>query len=247
MKYGIICALHSEISLLLEDAEISKTSTIALREFHEGKLYGKDVVLVMSRIGKVASAVAATILIEKYDVDSVIFCGTAGGIEPNLNVGDVVIGDRSVQHDVVIGDELFTIPRDEVAYFESEKSLVLKLFNSINNYIDNDLKNDIPKEHLDKFNIKSPKVVVGTVASGDQFICDGSRNEWLRQNVENIKCVEMEGAAVAQVCYEFNVPFVVARVVSDSANDNAGIDFDTFVLETACHFTRGMMKAFLAT
>ncbi|MEG2428892.1 MAG: 5'-methylthioadenosine/adenosylhomocysteine nucleosidase, partial [Oscillospiraceae bacterium] len=223
------------------------TSTIALRDFHECKLYGKDVVLVMSRIGKVASAIAATILIEKFDVDSVIFCGTAGGIDLDLNVGDVVIGDKSVQHDIVIGDELFTIPRDEIAYFESDKQLVKKLSDSIKKYINDDLINDIPKEHLEKFNIKSPKTVIGTVASGDQFICDGSRNEWLRNKVDNIKCVEMEGAAVAQVCYEFCVPFAIARVISDSANSNAGIDFDSFVLETACHFTRGMMKAFLTT
>ncbi len=88
--------------------------------------------------------------------------------------------------------------------------------------------------------------MIGTIASGDQFICDGSKNAWLEQNVKNIKCVEMEGAAVAQVCHEFNIPFAIIRVISDSASDTAGIDFDAFVLEAACHFTRGSMKAFLS-
>lgn len=245
MKYGIICAMESEIDLLKADICVDETVTIANRDFIHGKLYNQDVVLVMSRIGKVASASTATTLIDRFGVDAVIFCGTAGGIAPELNVGDVVIGDRCVQHDIIIGDELFTVPRLNVNYFKSNQELTEKIHEAVSSYIEKDLKQDIPQIHLDEFHIKNPKAVVGTIASGDQFICDGSKNAWLRENVENIKCVEMEGAAVAQICYEFDVPFAIIRVISDSASDTAGVDFDAFVAEAACHFTRGSLKAFL--
>jgi len=244
MKYGIICAMESEIQLLINDIKSSKTTTIANRVFIEGELYGNSVVLVMSRIGKVAAASTATTLIDRFGVDTVIFCGTAGGIDKSLNVGDVVVGDLSVQHDVVVMGELFTIPRIDVAYFKSEETLVKRLFLAVEDYITHDMHKEIPQEHLDQFNIKEPKVVTGTVASGDQFICDGSKNAWLQENVDNIKCVEMEGAAVAQVCYEFGVPFAIIRVISDSADSDSVVDFYAFVSEAACHFTRGIVKAF---
>lgn len=246
MKYGIICAVDGEIDLLKKDIIQANIVTIAGRDFIEGDLYGKHVVLVMSRIGKVASASTATTLIDRFNVDSIVFCGTAGGIDKSLNVGDIVIGDLSVQHDVVVMGELFTIPRLNVAYFQSDKNLTDDLYNSVKTYIENELHSDIPQSHLDEFKITNPKVVIGTVASGDQFICDGSKNDWLEQNVKNIKCVEMEGAAVAQVCYEFNIPFAVMRVVSDSASDSAAVDFDRFIVEAASHFTRGSIKAFLS-
>lgn len=246
MKYGIICAMEAEINLLEKDICASKTTVIANRTFIEGTLYGKEVVLVMSRIGKVASASTATTLIDRFLVDNVIFCGTAGGIDKSLNVGDVVIGDLTVQHDVVVGNDLFIIPRINIDYFKSDESLTNKMHDAVKAYIEEELTSDIPQKHLDEFNIKQPKVVIGTIASGDQFICDGSKNAWLEQNVRNIKCVEMEGAAVAQVCHEFGVPFSIIRVISDSASDSAGVDFDAFVLEAACHFTRGSMKAFLS-
>ncbi|WMJ22556.1 5'-methylthioadenosine/adenosylhomocysteine nucleosidase [Paludicola sp. MB14-C6] len=246
MKYGIICAMESEINLLLQDILASDKKAIAHREFIEGNLYGKDVVLVKSGIGKVAASLTTTILIDRFNVDEIIFCGTAGGIDKALNVGDVVIGDYTVQHDVVVMGELFTIPRVDVDYFPSNKNLTSALYNAVTSFIENDLKKDIPQSHLDEFHIRSPKAVIGTVASGDQFICDGSKNAWLEENVRNIQCVEMEGAAVAQVCYEFDIPFGIIRVISDSANDGSAVDFDAFVVEAASHFTRGTMKAFLS-
>lgn len=244
MKYGIICAVEGEINLLLNDIESTKTTRIAGRDFIQGTLYGSQVVLVMSRIGKVASASTATTLIDRFDIDCVLFCGTAGGVSNDLNVGDVVVGDFSVQHDFTAG-EPFVIPRLNVGYFESDKALTNRLFGAVVTYIKNDLHREIPQQHLDEFNIVNPKVVLGTVASGDQFICDGSKNNWFSENVRNIKCVEMEGAAVAQICYEFDVPFCLVRVVSDSATESASVDFDAFILEAASHYSCGIVKAFL--
>ncbi len=245
MRYGIICAVDQEIDLIKKDIIGEKTATIARRDFIEGKLYGKDVVLVMSRVGKVASASTATTLIDRYNVDNIIFCGTAGGVDKSLNVGDVVVADNLVQHDVFDGAQFFKIPRLGVSDFAPDKSLSEAMHRGIDSYIKNELKSDIPQKHLDEFNIVNPKVAVGTIASGDQFINDKKKNQWLEENIPNIKCVEMEGAAVAQVCYEFDIPFAVIRVISDSANDSSGVDFDRFALEAMCHFTRGSLKAFL--
>ena len=248
MKYGIICTMEEEIRLLLPDLTDCTVTEIAHRTFHEGKLYGKDVILVQSRIGKVASASTATTLIDRFHPDCVIFCGVAGGVAPGLHVGDVVIGDRLVQHDFDCGvpERIFEIPLLGIKYFEADKSLNDALVKAVENYIKTDLHGDIPARYLDEFGIKSPTVHTGTIASGDQFICDNQKHEWLYSHVESLACVEMEGAAVAQVCYEFDVPCAVVRVISDSANDDSNVDLDRFVKEAACHFTRGSMKAFLS-
>ncbi len=246
MAIGIICAISEEIDLLKKDITLKSKTLIANREFFEGTLYGKEVVLVKSAIGKVASTMTATILINNFEVESVIFCGVAGALDKDLNVGDVVIGDKSVQHDYytpVYPD--FYLDSIGISYIPSDRELCSKAYDSAKLYIEKELKSDIPQKYLDLFHINNPKVVVGTVASGDQFIDDSKVSLNLSEKVENAKCVEMEGAAVAQVCYEFKIPYVVIRVISDSANDDANVDFITFVEEAACHFTRGTIKAIL--
>ena len=247
MKYGIICAMEEEIRLLLSDMTDCTVTEIAHRAFTHGTLYGKEVVLVQSRIGKVASASTATTLIDRFAPDCVIFCGTAGGVAPSLHVGDVVIGDKLVQHDFDCGvpEEIFEIPLLGIKYFKTDASLNQALVNAVENYINDEMRNDIPDRYLKEFGIQSPAVHTGTIASGDQFICDNEKNQWLYTHVDDLACVEMEGAAVAQVCYEFDVPCAVVRVISDSANDDSNVDFARFVEEAACHFTRGIMKAFL--
>ena len=120
------------------------------------------------------------------------------------------------------------------------------MLKAVDHYMKYEMKQDIPKEYLDEFGIVSPKAQLGTIASGDQFICDNEKNAWLADHIENLQCVEMEGAAVAQICYEFGIPFAVLRVISDSANSDSNIDFMRFVAEAACHFTRGGLRAFLS-
>lgn len=245
MKYGIICAMPEEIDLLKKDIKTMSAEVIGNREFIEGSLYDSDVVLVMSRIGKVAATISATILIERFKVDAIIFSGTAGGISPELSVGDVVISDYCVQHDFDAKmDVSFNIPLINISYFKADEPLTEMAIDAVSNYIDNKYKVDIPEKYLDQFNIKAPKLVVGTIASGDQFICENDKKAWLLDNVDNLKCVEMEGAAVAQVCHEFSVPFTVIRVISDSADEGSTVDFNLFVREAACHFTRGTIRAF---
>lgn len=247
MKYGIICALNEEIDYIRRDIEIGNATRIARNEYYEGVLYGKNVVLVMSGIGKVAAAVTASILIDRFNVDNVIFCGTAGGIDKDLNTGDVVVADCLVQHDFFDGVNFFRIPRIGVSEFIPDETLSDNMLAGVSQYLSESIKNDIPQKYLDQFKITNPKVVKGTIASGDQFINDKSKNQWLSDNINNLKCVEMEGAAVAQVCYLYNKPFAVLRVISDSANEESGIAFDTFAAEAMPHFTRGNLKAFFST
>ena len=246
MKYGIICAMDEEIALLREDIVSEKESVIANRTFSEGTLYGEDVVLVKSGIGKVASASTATTLINMYKPEYIIFCGTAGAISADLCVGDVVVADKLCQHDFFTGVDYLRIPGLNVSYFETDKKLTENLYLAIKKYIDEDMKKVIPQKYLDEFRIKDPKIKVGTIASGDQFICTTQMREDIINKTENCKCAEMEGAAVAQICYENNIPFAVCRVMSDSADEESNIDFMKFVEEAGAHFTRGILKAFLS-
>lgn len=244
MKYGVICAFDQEINYICQDLTDGKTTTVARRDYMEGRLYGKEVVLVMSRIGKVAAASTATTLIDRFGVDCVIFCGTAGGISKELNVGDVVVASGLVQHDFFTGSDYFRIPILDISEFPSDEKLSRAMEAGISTYLSAKVYEDIPKSLMEEFHIHAPKAAVGIIASGDQFINDKVKNQWLEENIKGIKCVEMEGAAVAQVCYEFGIPFAVIRVISDSANEESGIAFDKFAEEAMPYFTRGSLKAF---
>ena len=201
----------------------------------------------MSRIGKVAAAMTATLLLGVFGVDRILLCGTAGGIAPGLHVGDFVVGDRSVQHDFDASESgPFIVPLLDVAYFPSDAAMSDALFAAVEDYLHADFARDVPEAHFRAFGITAPRVVRGVIASGDEFVCRRERREWLAENVEDIRCVEMEGAAMAQVCYEFGVPFALIRVVSDGADDASPVDFDVFVEEAASHFTRGVVKAYLS-
>lgn len=247
MKLGIMCAMEEEMALIKADIVNPQIKTIAGRDFYSGTLYQQEVVLVISRVGKVAAASTATTLIDCFKVDQVIFTGTAGAIDSVLNVGDLVVGDLTLQHDVDamgFGYDRFLIPVIRKAYFESNQAMTDLLFKSASDYIKNTLPQEIPNSVLEKLGIKEPKVLLGTIASGDQFISNKEKKDWLETHIKNLKCVEMEGAAVAQICYEFNVPFAIFRVISDSASETATVDFDFFIQE-ASHFTKGCLKTFL--
>jgi adenosylhomocysteine nucleosidase len=249
MLIGIIGAMEQEIRLLAESMNIEETKTIAMREYYIGKLFGKDVVLVFSKCGKVASASTVTTLIEIFKVDMVLFTGVAGGTDAALHIGDIVIADKLVQHDMdasaMPGFKKFEIPLLGADVFKSSEKLISLAKLSAQKYIKEFMKEDVSEYYLKEFNITTPDVVVGTVASGDQFVADSSRVAGLMQEISNLKCLEMEGAAVAQVCYEHNVDFIVFRVISDKADEHASINFPEFIEKTASHFTRGIIECFI--
>jgi adenosylhomocysteine nucleosidase len=250
MKLGIIGAMPQEIDNIAEDLETESIEAVAGRAYHIGRFGGVESVLVFSRWGKVAAASTATTLIERFGVECIIFTGVAGAVSTPLNVGDVVIADRLIQHDfdvsaariVYEGGTLgrFAIPFLGISYFPVDERLVEFAKQAAEEY----LKLGSPSsERGGGRGVVSPsRVYVGTIASGDQFIAHPEKLAELRTAIPDLLCVEMEGAAVAQVCHEYGLPYLVIRTISDKADLSAPMDFLSFVENIARHYSHGILK-----
>lgn len=218
------------IKNLLTDVQ---TIELGSRQYFVGQIDNFEVVLTFSRWGKVAAAITATTLVTEFKVDALIFTGVAGSLVPDLGIGDVVVATKLYQHDVD-ASPLFPkheIPLTNQIYYETNKKLSQQLFESSNRFIDNIIAT--PERPV--------KCVRGVIASGDQFISNMSQLD----AEPGTLAVEMEGAAVAQVCAEHTIPFAVVRVISDSADDNAEMDFMEFVAETASRYSYTIVQNFL--
>ncbi len=206
---GIIVAEVQEMDAVKELMyDIHEINIYNLKIF-DGKIANKNCLLVRCGVGKVNSARTTQILTDKFDLEYVINLGSAGALNDDLNIGDIVLGKKLVQHDfdvTAFGREKGYIP-DTAKFFESDNNL-LKKFQSIK--------------------IDNQKVLVGVISSGDIFCTDTKMKEKIRKNF-NADCVEMEGAAVAQVCSLNNVPFIVVRSISDTPNGNNQIDFQEYL------------------
>lgn len=212
MVIGIISAMSEELELLLNDMEIEEKTHKANMTFHKGKVWGKDVVAVVSGIGKVNAAVCTQILISEYKVNSVINVGVAGGIGKDIYPGDVVVAENLVQHDMdttVFGDAHGQIPRLDTFDFTCDKELVR-----------------LAKLACDE--IKEINTFSGRIVSGDQFIASVDKIKWLESEFGAAAC-EMEGASIAHVCYLNSIPFVIIRSISDNANNGAHMDYEKFI------------------
>ena len=233
--------MREEMNALLDQLHDVTKINKGKRTYYSGVLYGKKVVLVFSRWGKVAAAATTTQLINDYEIDEVIFTGVAGAIHSDLNIGDIVIGRNLYQHDMNASPlfKKFEIPIIKKIFIESNINSRLIASTSLfldhySEYIDNYLANS--------FEISTPKVVHGDIASGDQFISTKEKVEQLNKEIPTAICVEMEGAAVAQFCYEYDVPFSIIRIISDKADDNSSIDFLLFANKVASQYPLGILK-----
>lgn len=257
MSIGIISASKEEIEHVLEDLKESSRETIGSRNYFAGSLYDKEVVLNVSGWGKVASASAATAMIMRFGVDSVIFCGLGGAADPSLNIGDIIIGKNFVQHDIdaqpifakyqvpPLGISCFRMGpefKKEPTFFAADPDLQKAAFKAAKNFVSKNLHDDIPTELLKQFNIKKPMILQGLIATGDQFIRSAEKMDELRRELPDLKCVEMEGAAVAQVCMYHSVPFACIRIISDKADHSAKIDFEAFINHIASYYSRGIIR-----
>lgn len=239
-------AMHEELNRvvgLLKD--VTKTP-VGAKTVYSGYLNQQHVCVVFSGWGKVAAAMTATLLIERFNVNELVFTGVAGGISPELEIGDIVIADRLVQHDMdcagVLGIQRFEIPLLSLTEIPSTASLQDKSMQSAQAYLSDDLENDVPKDELVSLGISNPSIHTGLIASGDQFISSVEKQQELLTDLPDLLAVEMEGAAVAQVAYEYQLPFVVIRVISDKANDESIVDFPRFIENVASHFTAGIVN-----
>ncbi len=229
-----------EVKALLTEKTIVK---IANREFVVGKIGNVRCVVAFSKWGKVAATITATLMIQEFGVTDLFFIGTAGAMADGLKVGDIVISKRLVQHDL---DARPIIPRFELpllnrTYVDSDPDLTALAGRAVNNLIDKGVKNMVGEEAVKEFNL-APTLYFGDIASGDQFISSDAKRQEILSFLPDILCVEMEGAAVAQVCLEFNTPFTIIRTISDTANHNAHVDFNKFIVEVANAYSRAIVS-----
>lgn len=228
------------VSLLTDTTVISEAG----RDYYSGLLNGIQAVVVFSRCGKVAAAATTCALIMRFKVTELYFIGVAGGLSNQVKVGDIVVADRLVQHDMDARPlyERFQLPLLGKIYFESDTTLSNRTLESVKELLGNNLQELLGIDIKSKFGIDKPVVVFGDVASGDQFINSDTKREFIKRVLPDVKCVEMEGAAFAQICYEYGVPFCVIRIISDTADQKADFDFLQFVDIVASSYSRQIVK-----
>ena len=248
MRLGIISALQEEQLGLVEAMRGPARLIHGKREYWSGNLWEIDAVCVLSRIGKVAAAMTATTLVEKFGVTHILFTGVAGAGDKSVQVGDIVVAEALVQHDMDASPLFprFEVPLTGLTHFQPEQGLSLRLSRAAHDFLERDFLEVIDEGERQAFRLTQPRVHRGLVASGDQFINDARHIESLNEALPGLVAVEMEGAAVAQVCYELGVPCAVLRTISDNANEHAAIDFLRFVKSVAAqyafHITRRMCR-----
>lgn len=225
-------AIPQEINGVVNLLTNKQEHKIGRRSYFTGELNNQKVVVVYSRVGKVAASATVTTLILEFKVSELIFTGVAGGIHADVKIGDIVLGQSLIQHDMNAQPlfPAYEIPMLGKAYFEADSSQLQVATTAILEILEEQhLHNVISEKDLDKFNIHQPQLHVGLIGSGDLFFSTNSQKEKLQQNLPEILCVEMEGAAVAQVCYEFDIPFIIIRTISDDADDHSTLDFNSFI------------------
>lgn len=240
---GILGAMAQEIdevkALLTEKTNV----TIANREFVVGKINNVRCVVAFSKWGKVAATITATLLIQEFGVTDLIFIGTAGALADGLKVGDVVVAKRLVQHDLDARPIIsrFELPLLNRVYVSTDWHLTELAGKAVSNLLERGVEHMVGEEAVKEFNLQ-PKLYFGDIASGDQFINSDEKRQEILSLLPEVQCVEMEGAAVAQVCLEFGIPFTVIRTISDTADHNARVDFGQFIVEVANAYSRAIVS-----
>ncbi|RSI43542.1 5'-methylthioadenosine/adenosylhomocysteine nucleosidase [Streptococcus cristatus] len=213
MKIGIIAAMPEELKLLVEHLEMAEKHQRLGHVYYTGRIKHHEVVLVESGIGKVMSAMSVAVLVNDFEVTAVINTGSAGAVASGLEIGDVVVADRLVYHDVDVtafGYDYGQMARQPL-YYEASRYLVEEM-----------------KVVLEKTQQTSR---VGLIATGDSFIAGQDKIDQIKAHFPDVLAVEMEGAAIAQAAHSLGLPFMVIRAMSDTASHDANITFDEFILE----------------
>ena len=218
--------LSSVLALMPDEHKVA----VAGREFFDGHLHGQPVVAVLSRVGKVAAATTAAVLIEKFKVDRIVFTGVAGGLAYGVERGDVVVADAFMQHDL---DASPIVPKWEVPLygldrFATDSALTSQLAGAVHRAL------------------PGTRVHRGLIVSGDRFVSTTAESAALQSALPDALAVEMEGAAIAQVCHDFKIPFAAVRTISDRADDEAHGDFVSFIRDVASRHSAAIVEALLS-
>lgn len=211
MKLGIIGAMEVEITTLKESMENMKEVSRSGMVFYEGRLEGKDAVVVQCGIGKVNAAMCTQILCDCFGVTHVINTGIAGSLDAALDIGDLVISRDAIHHDFDLrfwGRPVGQVPDMGVTAFPADEGMISCAFKAAET-------------------VNPGHTRIGRVASGDQFICSAEQKDRIIADTQGI-CAEMEGASIAHAAYRNGVPFVIIRAISDKADNSAEMDYPTF-------------------
>jgi len=223
-------AMPEEVEPIVAKLSNLKETLYGANTYYEGSYNGQEVVVAYSKIGKVFATLTATMLIEKFGCDTLLFSGVAGAISDELNIGDLIIADGLCQHDLDItafGHPFGFVPEGEVC-----------------------IPTDVTLRNIAKEVAKAKGLVLkeGVIATGDQFVANAERKDWIGDTF-NADALEMEGASVAVVCSALDVPFFILRAISDSADMDASFNFDAFLESSAkisADFILSMVDAFQA-
>lgn len=229
-RLAIVAAMQEELAAVLALMPDESRQVAGGREFWVGHLHGQPVVAVLSRIGKVAAATTAAVLIERFAVSGIVFVGVAGGLGPGVDVGHVVVADAFLQHDL---DASPIFPRHEVPLYGTDR---FRTDPALSDRLADAARRALPQAMLHR----------GLVVSGDRFVSTAAESRALQQALPEALAVEMEGAAVAQVCHDFGVPFAAVRTISDRADDAAHVDFARFVRDVASRHGAAIVQALLS-
>ena len=216
---GIIGAMDEEVAQIKEKMTDVTVTSVAGMDFYQGKLGGKDAVVVRSGIGKVNAGMCSQILADRFHISAIVNTGIAGSLRAEINIGDIVVSTDAVQHDMDasgFGYRIGQIPRVDTFAFEADEKL-----------------RELAIECNQKVNPEI-RAFPGRVVSGDQFICDKEVKDKLVENFHPL-CTEMEGAAIGQAAYLNEIPFVILRAISDKADNSAEMDYPTFEKKAAEH------------
>lgn len=228
MVIGIIGAMDIEVKSIKGVMDNVKTKTISTVEFYTGEIKGTKAVVATAGVGKVNAAVCTQAMIMEFNPDIIINVGVAGGLSTELGIGDIAIADMVVEHDMdttPVGDEYGFITGIDRVYMNCDKEISQIMY-------------DAAQE------IEGVNVVVGTIASGDQFIASDEQRNKIMATFKNTVAAEMEGASIGHVCTMANKPFAVLRAISDGANSNSTVDFPTFTRLAAKNSTQIILKMF---
>ena len=246
-RIALVSAMHEELAAVLARMPDEQKTMVAGREFWVGHWQGHEVVAVLSRIGKVAAATTATTLIERFGVRRMVFTGVAGGLAPQVNVGDVVVAREFIQHDM---DASPLFPRHEVPLtgitrFAADPFLSDALAQAAPLALQ-DMSASLPKSEWLNLDLPNAQVHQGLIASGDRFVSKTDESQALQRELPDALAVEMECAAMAQVCHDYGVPMAAVRTISDRADDAAHVDFPRFIQSIASRYSVAVLGRLLS-
>ncbi|NML29672.1 5'-methylthioadenosine/adenosylhomocysteine nucleosidase [Paraburkholderia antibiotica] len=242
---GILAALPQELGDLIDAMRAESgvhTVTHGRRDYHVGSVRGTPCVVTLARVGKVAAAATASALIHAFDVEAIVFTGVAGGVSRDVHVGDIVVASTLLQHDIDASPLFprFEVPLLGMSRFSTDTALAERLAAACERFVAEE-----GAACAARFGTREPRVHRGLIVSGDQFVASAAAVGALRDALPDALAVEMEGAALAQVCYEYGVPCAVVRTISDTADDHAPTSFMSFLTEIAGTYSNAILARFL--